>query len=263
VFEWHPQNQPPHDVLLSQLGTFQFKRKYPAGEPATNPTPPPGTGTRTRARVTRVVDGDTIDVSIANQTFRVRYIGVNTPETVDPGSPVECYGPEASAFNKSLVEGKVVELEKDVSETDRFGRLLRYVYVGGTFVNAELIKQGYAQVNTFPPDVKYTEMFRQLEQEARTARRGLWGAGCQTPPTITTTPLPQPPPPAQATPTRPSGGGGGVCGTPYSPTGPDRDCGDFSTQSQAQCFFRAAGGPGRDPHRLDADNDGIACESLP
>jgi micrococcal nuclease len=128
-----------------------------------------------------VVDGDTIDVSINNQTFRVRYTGVNTPESVDPNRPVGCYGPEASAFNKSLVEGKIVELEKDVSETDQFGRLLRYVYVGGTFVNAELVKQGYAQLITIPPDLKHAEMFRQLEQEARNARRGLWGPVCLTP----------------------------------------------------------------------------------
>jgi endonuclease YncB( thermonuclease family) len=271
VFEYHPEQQPPFNVLLSQLGTFQYKARYQSGNGSGTGTgagtgQTPATGNRISAQVVHVVDGDTIDVSIDGQTKRLRYIGVDTPETVDPNRPVGCYGPEASNFNKSLVEGKTVQLEKDVSETDRFGRLLRYVYVGDTFVNAELVKQGYAQVATFPPDVKYVEMFKQLEQEARAAGRGLWSTTCHgvtpTTPPIPQPPAPSPPPPPAPSPTTPSGGGG-VCGTPYDPHGPDRDCSDFATQAQAQCFFEAAGGPGSDPHRLDGDHDGIACESLP
>jgi len=125
------------------------------------------------AKVARVIDGDTIELA---DKQRVRYIGMDTPETVDPRKPVECFGKEASAENKRLVEGKTVRLEKDVSETDRYGRLLRYVYVDELFVNDSLVRQGFAHVSTFPPDVKYTDLFVQAEREARANNRGLWSA---------------------------------------------------------------------------------------
>lgn len=136
-------------------------------------TPPPGL---TEARVTRVVDGDTIEVDIKGKSYTVRYIGIDTPETVHPSRPVECFGKEASRRNRQLVEGKVVALEKDISETDRYGRLLRYVWVDGQMVNAILVAEGYAKTYTYPPDVKYAHLFLQLEREAREAQRGLWGA---------------------------------------------------------------------------------------
>lgn len=120
-------------------------------------------------KVTRVIDGDTIVIEGGR---RVRYIGINTPETHGKAQP---FGQEATEANRALVEGKMVRLEKDVSETDKYGRLLRYVYVDGTFVNAELVRQGYAQAVSYPPDVKYQDCFRALEREAREARRGLWG----------------------------------------------------------------------------------------
>lgn len=123
-------------------------------------------------RVKRVVDGDTIEMESGK---KVRYIGVNTPESVKVNSPVECFGKEASAKNKELVEGKLVRLEKDVSETDRYGRLLRFVYLeDGTFVNDELVREGYAHASTFPPDVKLAQQFKLSEREARDAQRGLW-----------------------------------------------------------------------------------------
>ena len=100
----------------------------------------PARAERIQAVVVNVVDGDTIDVSIKDQTFRIRYIGIDTPETVHPTKPEEPYGREASARNKELVAGKTVQLEKDVSETDRFGRLLRYVWLDeSTMVNAVLL----------------------------------------------------------------------------------------------------------------------------
>lgn len=123
--------------------------------------------------VTRVVDGDTIQLE-NGQT--VRYIGVDTPESVHPRQGVECFGKEASQKNEELVLGKRVQLEKDVSETDRYGRLLRYVYVDGMFVNDELVRQGYANSLSYPPDVKHQDQFRAAEQEARAASRGLWGS---------------------------------------------------------------------------------------
>lgn len=135
------------------------------------------------ALVTKVIDGDTIEVSLNGQSYKVRYIGIDTPETVDPSRPIQPYGLEASAKNKKLVDGLVVRLEKDISETDKYGRLLRYVYVGDLFVNAELVRLGYAQVATYPPDVKYTDLFLRLQSEAREAGRGLWGASPVPPPT--------------------------------------------------------------------------------
>ncbi len=143
--------------------------------PAEAPALPPGL---TPALVTRVVDGDTIEVEIGGQAYRVRYIGIDTPETVHPSKPVQCFGPEASARNKALVEGKTVGLEKDVSETDQYGRLLRYVWIGAEMVNAALVRDGYAQVSTYPPDVKYQEMFLELQRAAREEGRGIWGAAC-------------------------------------------------------------------------------------
>jgi len=139
------------------------------------------------AVVTRVVDGDTIDVLVDGRELRVRYIGIDTPETVDPRRPVECFGREASERNRELVEGKAVELEKDVSELDDFGRLLRYVWVDPSagsgqarMVNATLVEEGYATATTYPPDVKYADLFAALQGQAREAGRGLWSA-CATP----------------------------------------------------------------------------------
>jgi len=152
--------------------------------PTATPTPTPTTAptvTHIQATCVRVVDGDTIEVNISGRLYKVRYIGMDTPETVHPTRGVEPYGMEASAKNKELVEGKMVELEKDVSETDKYGRLLRYVYVNGLFVNAELVRLGYAQVATYPPDVKYQDLFLQLQREAREAGRGLWAATQPTP----------------------------------------------------------------------------------
>jgi micrococcal nuclease len=124
----------------------------------------------------RVVDGDTIEVEMGGRRHIVRYIGIDTPEVADPRRPVMCYGEEASRRNRQLVEGKTILLEKDVSETDRYGRLLRYVWADGVFVNAALVQEGYARVYTVPPDVRYAELFRRLEREAREQGRGLWGA---------------------------------------------------------------------------------------
>lgn len=130
----------------------------------------------TLATVTRVIDGDTINVVINGQEFTVRYIGIDTPETVHPSKPVESFGPEASNKNKELVEGKEVILYKDVSETDQYDRLLRYIYVDGIFVNYELVKEGYANTSRYPPDVACADLFGQAEREAREAMAGLWGA---------------------------------------------------------------------------------------
>jgi micrococcal nuclease len=125
--------------------------------------------TESQVKVVRVIDGDTIEIAGGSH---VRYIGMDTPETYPK---VEFYGPEAKAKNIELVEGKLVTLEKDVSETDKYGRLLRYVYVDGVFVNGELVRLGYARAVAYPPDTRYQWQLEQLEKEAKAAKRGLWG----------------------------------------------------------------------------------------
>ncbi len=116
-------------------------------------------------RVTEVIDGDTITITGGD---RVRYVGIDTPEKGEP------FYLEAWQANHELVEGKAVRLERDVSETDKYGRLLRYVWVDGTMVNAELVRRGLAEAKAYPPDTKYRSFLEQAEAEARQAGRGMW-----------------------------------------------------------------------------------------
>ncbi len=128
------------------------------------------------AQVVRVIDGDTIQVCcIFGDREKVRYIGVDTPETHHPMKGIEPFGKEASEANRKLVDGKTVRLEFDVQQVDRYKRLLAYVYLeDDTFVNAWLVEHGYAQVMTVPPNVKHQALFLKLQREAREASRGLW-----------------------------------------------------------------------------------------
>jgi micrococcal nuclease len=129
-----------------------------------------------RARVVRVVDGDTVEVLIGGREEDVRYIGVDTPETVKPGTPVQCFGHQASSFNHRLVEGRVVRVVFDRERRDVYGRLLAYVYLGGEFVNAELVRRGYARTLTIAPNDTFAPLFARLQARAGRAGRGLWGA---------------------------------------------------------------------------------------
>jgi micrococcal nuclease len=122
------------------------------------------------ARVVAIIDGDTIDMDLQGQRERVRSIGINTPETKHPTRGIEPYGPEAAEANTRLVAGQTVRLELEVERRDRYGRLLAYVSVGDVMANAELVRQGYAQVATFPPNVKYQELFLRLQREAKRGR---------------------------------------------------------------------------------------------
>ena len=124
--------------------------------------------------VVRVVDGDTIHVRFTDRVEKIRYIGVNTPEIHHPSKGEEPGGREAAEVNRGLVGGRRVRLELDVQTRDRYGRLLAYVWVGDTMVNAELVRLGYAQVMTVPPNVRYQDLFLKLQREARDAGRGLW-----------------------------------------------------------------------------------------
>ncbi len=128
------------------------------------------------ATVTRVVDGDTVVASIGGGEEYVRYIGVDTPETVKPGTPVQCYGQPASHFNHALVEGRRVRLVFDRERRDRYGRLLAYVYLGRRFVNALLVQRGYARTLTIYPNVAHAALFARLQAAAGRAGRGLWSA---------------------------------------------------------------------------------------
>jgi len=128
-----------------------------------------------RAKVQRVSDGDTFVATVQGRRERVRVIGVDTPESVDPNRPDEPYGQEASDFAKHYLDGETVRLAGDAEPRDRYGRMLAYVWLeDGTFWNALLVAEGYAQQLTIPPNVTYADLFRRLAREARQHDRGLW-----------------------------------------------------------------------------------------
>jgi micrococcal nuclease len=206
------------------------------------------------AEVRRVVDGDTIDISPSVEgRSRVRLIGMDTPEVYFGTQP---YGPEAGAFAQRELGGEVVKLELDVQKIDPYGRLLAYVYLpDGRMFNEILLEEGYAQVATFPPNVKYQERFLQAQREARAQNRGLWGLSAgelcrQT--------------------DRGNGIGGGCSGSESQSvdesasagSGGDSnlDCASFAYQEEAQRVLKK---DPSDPNYLDGDGDGVACEDLP
>ncbi len=175
-----PQQQPPSSPLSpvpqsSVLTTLPDIRVGDNTTPIASASAVLGSSSREKAIVKRIVDGDTV---LLTDGRKLRYIGIDTPETVKPGVTPECYGHEASQKNKELVEGKGIEMVKDISEVDRYGRLLRYVYVGDVFVNDTLIREGFAYASTYPPDVKYSEQFKDAERDAQTHSAGLWAASC-------------------------------------------------------------------------------------
>ncbi|HET7509534.1 MAG TPA: thermonuclease family protein [Solirubrobacterales bacterium] len=142
-------------------------------EPVHLGDPPPQSAS---AHVVRAIDGDTIEVQLDGRRKDVRYIGVDTPETVKPGTPVQCFGPRAHRFNARLVEGQRVRLEFGVERRDVYGRLLAYVHLGRRFVNAELVRRGLARTLAIAPNTRFAERFQRLELATARAGRGLWGA---------------------------------------------------------------------------------------
>jgi micrococcal nuclease len=224
----------------------------PTAAPRPTPTLAPTPAlTHPTVTVVSVVDGDTIDVNIEGQEERIRLIGVGAPEVY---GGEECFGRAASDFTKSVVQpGTPVTLEKDVSERDRYGRLLRYGYLlDGRMFNEVLVAEGYAQVATFPPDVKHTDRFLEAQRRAREAGSGLWskciGGLTLTPssvPTSKPTPVMTSEPSGNCDPAYPD-----VC---IKPPPPDLDCEDIEHQG-----FKVLP---PDPHRFDSNGDGIGCES--
>jgi micrococcal nuclease len=183
-----------------------------------------------------IVDGDTIDVIISGVQYRVRYIGIDTPEVN------EYYYYQAKAANANLVYGKTVLLIKDVSEVDRYDRLLRYVFIGDIFVNQVLVELGFAQANDYTPDTACSSTFNNAESFARSSLLGFWK------PTPTSLPaglLPLPTSSGNCDPSYPT-----IC-IPSPP--PDLDCGDIPYND-----FQVLP---PDPHNFDGDDDGYGCES--
>jgi len=220
-----PSIQPPPLTVSLVPSAQPPPEQYMPGEPAL---------------VTRVVDGDTVDVRFRGREVRIRLIGIDTPETVDPFEPVMCYGPEASAFAANQLEGQRVNLEFDVERLDRYGRTLAYVWHEEQLFNRVLVARGYAVVTTYPPDVKYVERLVAAQRRAREDGRGLWSV-CQNDGGANG-----------------DGGSGERCDPAYPgvcipPPPPDLDCGDVSFHG-----FRVLP---PDPHGFDGDHDGIGCET--
>ena len=159
-----PESQAPPGCWEVYAATTRGGASLPSGGLSCSLRPLPDT-----VLVQRVVDGDTIVLAGGE---RVRYLGIDTPEVT--GVP-ELFGPEVTYANRRLVEGQRVRLERDVSDRDRFDRLLRYVYVDGVMVSAELLREGFARVLVYPPDSRYAQCFVALEEEAQEVGRGLWG----------------------------------------------------------------------------------------
>jgi micrococcal nuclease len=216
--------------------------------------------------VVRVIDGDTVDVSLGGETVRLRLIGIDTPETKDPRKPVECFGREATQKAEELLNNQTVLLEADPSQDDRdiYGRLLRYIWLSDSrLFNQEMIAQGYAFEYTYGLPYKYQAEFQQAQCQAREQQRGLWSPdtcnGQHTPADVEPPP-PQPAPtaqPAAPAPVPTKAPLSGQCDPSYPdvcipPPPPDLDCGDIPYKR-----FRVLP---PDPHRFDGDHDGIGCE---
>ncbi len=205
------------------------------------------------AQIVKVVDGDTITVSLNDKNETIRIIGINTPETVDPRKNVECFGVEASNKAKEYFKEKdyKVYLEKDPSqdERDKYQRLLRYVFAdnGDSDYGLMMIATGYAYEYTYYIPYKYQAEYKKAQAEAENKRLGLWAENaCEQ--------INQPQV-SNSKSVNPNRGSKSLEG--------DKDCSDFKTQKEAQDFFISQGGPGSDTHKLDADKDGVVCESLP
>lgn len=249
-------------LFIIMVGTACSPQNETMQETKTETTTSSSTGenqTKQEATVLRVVDGDTLSVSIEGKKETIRLLLIDTPETKHPDLPVQPFGPEASQYAKELLTNEEVMLEWGTTKRDKYDRLLAYVYIDGTLYNKEIIEQGLARVAyVYPPNDKYVDTLRDAEQQAKKKKKGIWSLegyvtedGFNSEMTIKKSPTPSKNNSTESN------------NLLYDPNGADRDCGDFCKQSQAQAFFEAAGGPSKDPHRLDRDGDGVVCETLP
>jgi len=218
--------------------------------------------------VVRVIDGDTIVLNVDGVHETVRLIGINTPETKDPRRPVECFGAEASAYAQQLLAGQQVILSSDDSQgtRDKYNRLLGYIHLrDGRFFNLEMIRQGFAYEYTYRTPYEFQQEFKAAQKHAQENQLGLWSVKtCDGKLNLETV---QEPEPASSQPVV-------VVKEPIKKEAPQQEvpsftcsynaynCPDFSTHREAQSVFEACGGVSNDVHRLDGDDDGIACESL-
>lgn len=255
------------------ISKLQEKTEQNVAGVQTEPLNIPTRDTVQQATLVKVVDGDTISVSIDGKNEVVRVIGIDTPEVVDPRKTMECFGKEASEKAKVMFENnKTVLLESDSTQgnRDKYQRLLRYVWIddgseprsagrdrlldkrGEVDFGKFMIGAGYASEYTYNLPYKYQNEYKQAEKEAREANKGLWADGaCVTNAEATQQEEEQTLPTPQKEPT-------------VSVPGGDKDCSDFATQEEAQSYFESKGGSStNNVDRLDSDRDGIACESLP
>ena len=232
------------DVIKNKEATKPDVADLQTIQPTNTPTPKEEStvrsGIRQHATLVKVVDGDTISVSINGKNETVRIIGIDTPEVVDPRITVECFGKEASDFAKlTLQDNKKLLLESDPTqgERDKYQRYLRYVWIDEkTDFGKLMIDHGFSSEYTYNLPYKYQSEYKQAEKNAREAKKGLWADDAC------------------------------VLGAQVSPsdTSGDMDCSDFKVQDEAQTYFEGKGGsPTNNADRLDSDHDGIACESLP
>ncbi len=205
------------------------------------------------AEVLKVIDGDTIAVSINGQKQTIRIIGINTPETVDPRKTVECFGAEASNKAKEYfkdMEYKVwLKEDSTQGDKDKYQRLLRYVFTddGSQDYGLQMIKDGYAYEYTYNTPYKYQDEYKKAQADAQIKKLGLWADDAC----------------SQINQLQISNDKSTNIKQGSRIIEEDRDCLDFKTQKEAQDFFISQGGPASDPHKLDQDKDGVACESLP
>lgn len=245
-------------VPVSQISQETISQTQDNIENISNTNTDIQTNSQTSYLVTKVVDGDTITISKDGSSATLRLIGIDTPETVHPSKPVECFGAEASNKAKSLLSGKYITLETDDSQGtyDRYQRMLAYVYLpDGTMFNKYMISEGYAYEYTYGTPYKYQNEFKQAENSAKQNKKGFWADGvCEE----------EAPAPVQTTTQTTTNSSSNSINTGnYSCSSDTYNCGDFATQSEAQNVFDVCGGVSNDIHRLDADGDGIACETLP
>ncbi|WP_227001776.1 thermonuclease family protein [Virgibacillus necropolis] len=205
------------------------------------------------ATFVRTVDGDTLIAAIDGKDEYIRLLLVDTPETKHPDKEIQPFGPEASEFiNKSFSPSDPIQIEYGTEKRDKYDRLIAYVYTeDGQMINELLLEKGLARVAyVYPPNDKYVEEFRELESEAKNKEIGIWSIdGYVTADGFNAESIPVIPEKSEKKPND-------------NITDPDRDCGDFSSQEEAQTFFESAGGPGKDSHRLDGEGDGLVCEGL-
>ncbi len=245
-----PKSAPTPVLEVIQPETTPTLTSEPPTQPESN---------KQEATLIRVIDGDTVEASISGSKQTIRVIGIDTPETVDPRKRVECFGTEASKQAKLYFEGnEQIWLESDSTQSDRdkYGRLLRYIFTddGSVDYGRVMITLGYANEYTYSNPYKYQSIYQQAEQEARDGKKGLWADdACVATPNPTAKPITNSQPVAPATSV-----GKKSC------SGPDLDCGDFSSRSEVRQFWNACGfSASNDPHRLDgSDQDGQPCESL-